>query len=97
MSGTLLFNKSPVEKRFKKSKRPVDLFKLPKSDVYILPDLRSVSVTEQELFGRGFKDYQARTPRATTKVVGLASQAFKGYSSGFIPTEQQRKRMRLQK
>lgn len=62
-----------------------------KSGVYILPDLASVSFTEQKLFSKGSKNFEAVVPRATPQIKILANKAFKGYSSGFIPTEQMRK------
>lgn len=65
-----------------------------KSEIYVLPDLRSVSVTEARNFFK-FGGGEARTPRLRGKTKLLALKAFKGLSSGFIPTRELQKSMRL--
>ena len=88
----LLLPFGDVSKKKGSNKRLPKLFgfnpKSSKSDVYILPDLRSVSVTESKLFSFGRKSDRAFIPKATSRVKEQALFAFKGYSSGFIPTEQ---------
>lgn len=56
--------------------------KSPKFQAFILPDLFSVSITEAAT-GR-----EARIPRATKGIKGLFTAALKGYSTGYVPTEE---------
>lgn len=80
------------------SKKPTYLnkkisFKSGKNKFYALPDLASVSRTEARnyrLFGGG----EARTPKLDKKTYNLALRAFRGYSTGFIPTEEMRRAKR---
>jgi hypothetical protein len=63
------------------------------NNVYILPDLGSVSETEAKNYSRyGFGE--AIAPKATTRVKALSSAAFGGFG-GFVPTEQMRKKLRI--
>lgn len=83
-----LFSKGLGGRGHKQKKGKSKDFTLKGSNVYILPDLRSVSITEQKLFSKGLKDFEARTPKATKKIKLLAIEAFTGRSAGYIPTEQ---------
>jgi hypothetical protein len=63
--------------------------KLGDSGLYVLPDLFNVEITESKYaFTTG---EQAIAPRLTGKIKLQAFAAFKGYSPGFINTEQQRR------
>lgn len=78
------------EKKKIKGKK-VRKIKIKDTGVYVLPDLRSVSMTEAETyrkFGRG----EAIAPRLTKDIYRSALISFKGYGTGYIPTEQMRTR-----
>ena len=64
--------------------RPRHKGKASKSEVYVLPDLFSVSKTEAAT-GK-----EAIAPRVTKNIFNLATGAFGGYTAGYIPTEQMR-------
>ena len=86
-SITIPFNLSLGSKRKTKGRRKKSfgLFGgFPKSEVFVLPDLRSVNITEAAT-GR-----EAIAPRLIGKTKSLAYAAFQGRSAGFIPTEQMR-------
>ena len=84
-----------VGKTFKFKKEKVYKPKSLKYEAYALPDLMSVSKTEGSLFSFGRKSDRAMTPKLTPKVQALSIKAFSGYSSGFVPTEQMRKKLKL--
>lgn len=75
------------KEKVKKSKRR----RLGEPGVYVLPDLASVSATEQENFRR-FGGGEAIAPRLTKDIYTKALRAYKGIGTGFIPTEQMRTR-----
>jgi hypothetical protein len=75
----------------KKSKSKQSKIRISEPGLYILPDLRSVSLTEGKLFGKyqgGSIRGEAVAPKATLSIKYLSNQAFKGGSFGYVPTEQ---------
>lgn len=81
-SSNLIYSK----KKFGKKERKI---RIGKSEVFVLPDLASVSVTEQESFRR-YGGGEAAAPKLTANIYKQAVSAFKGYGSGRVQTEQLR-------
>jgi len=59
------------------------------SEVFVLPDLLSVSITEQRSYAK-YGGGEAVAPRVTKDIYNKSLSAFKGFGIGRIPSEQMR-------